>query len=59
MDGAELPMQGFFTRAKVQDLIDDVIRYVELNWLTMRLQLTQNTARLKRAVGRKSNIIQL
>jgi hypothetical protein len=31
MDGAELPMQGFFTRAKVQDLIDDVIRYVELN----------------------------
>jgi hypothetical protein len=31
MDGAELPMQGFLTRAKVQELIDDVIEYVELN----------------------------
>ena len=32
MDGAELPMQGFLTRAKVQELIDDVIEYVELNF---------------------------
>lgn len=32
MDGAELPMQGFLTKAKVQELIDDVIEYVELNF---------------------------
>lgn len=32
MDGAKLPMQGFLTRIKVQELIDDVIEYVELNF---------------------------
>jgi len=29
MDGSELPMAGFLTRAKILELIDDVIAYVE------------------------------
>lgn len=29
MDGTELPMAGFLTRAKVMELLDDVIAYVE------------------------------
>jgi len=31
LDGEQLPMKGFLTRAKVQELIDEVIKYVELN----------------------------